>query len=67
MKIATPPVKGQANKAVESLFTDLLKQPKGSVVIVSGKNSPQKVIEIRGLSEDDVLKRLFKNALNSTV
>jgi len=45
---------------VEKLLADALDVPRKSVRIVSGKSSARKVIEIDGLEEAEVRRRLAK-------
>ena len=58
VRVTTPPERGQANAAVESLLCAALGLPRGSVRIVSGNSSARKTVEVEGLSESDVLGRL---------
>jgi uncharacterized protein YggU (UPF0235/DUF167 family) len=45
---------------VEALLADALGLPRGSARVVSGATSPRKVVEIEGLTEDEVRSRLEK-------
>jgi len=58
VRVAAPPEKGKANAAVETLICQALDLPDGVVRIVSGRSSPRKVVEIDGLSNSEVLRRL---------
>lgn len=58
VRVAAPPEKGKANDAVVKLLADALAVPKQQVRVVSGATSPQKVVEIDGLSEVEVQARL---------
>ena len=58
VKVSAPPEKGKANAAVEALVARELNVLASSVGIVSGANSQHKVIEIRGLSKDEIVKKL---------
>jgi uncharacterized protein len=58
VRVCAPPEKGKANAAVEAMVARILNLPAGSVEIVSGTSSQHKVIEIRGLSKDEILKKL---------
>ena len=51
--------RGKANAAVERLIAHALDIPAASVLIVTGKTSPRKVVQINGLSESEVHKRLL--------
>jgi uncharacterized protein (TIGR00251 family) len=50
VRVAAPPEKGKANKSVESLIADSLGLPRSSVTVISGKTSPNKTIEIEGIT-----------------
>jgi uncharacterized protein (TIGR00251 family) len=58
VKVTAPPEKGKANAAVEQLIAATLGLPPGSARIVSGSGSPLKVVQIQGLSLDEILQRL---------
>jgi uncharacterized protein (TIGR00251 family) len=60
LKIAltAPPVDGRANEACIEFFADLLGVPRGSVTIVSGQSSRNKVIRVTGISAAELKKRL---------
>jgi len=58
IRIAAQPEKGKANKAIIALLSDELQLPKNAFAIISGTTSPQKVIEIKGLDDDGLYKKL---------
>jgi uncharacterized protein (TIGR00251 family) len=58
LSVKAPPVEGRANEAGIEFLANLLKVPRSSVTIASGQNSPRKVIRVRGVSADEVQKRL---------
>ena len=58
LRIAEPPEKGKANRAVEALIAEALGRPPGAVRIVSGQRSPRKTVEIDGVSMSDVRRLL---------
>lgn len=60
IRVTAPPEKGKANAAVTALLAAELGLPSGAVSVVSGGGSPNKVVEIEGQSEADVLRRLGK-------
>ena len=62
LRIAAPPVEGKANKAVEELLAAALDVPKSRVRLVRGTSSRDKVVEVDGLSEEEVLKRLSQGS-----
>ncbi len=58
VRVAAPPVKGQANKELVAFLSKALGVGKGALTIVKGHTSRNKVIAIDGLSQEDVMKRL---------
>ncbi|HVA12075.1 MAG TPA: DUF167 family protein [Stellaceae bacterium] len=57
-RVAAPPVEGAANAALTTLIAKALKCPKGAVRIVGGEHGRLKQIEIDGVSQDDLQRRL---------
>jgi uncharacterized protein (TIGR00251 family) len=58
LSLTAPPVEGRANEACIEFLANLLKVPRSSVTIASGLSSRRKVIRVRGISADEVQKRL---------
>ena len=58
VRVAAPAEKGKANAAVERVVATALGIATGNVSIVQGKTSARKVMEITGLEEAEVLRRL---------
>lgn len=58
VRVTAPPMDGKANEAVVRLLAKRMKVGRRSVSIVHGRHSRRKVVEIRGLSEDEVRARL---------
>jgi uncharacterized protein len=58
VKIAAPPDKGKANKAIIEYLSDILDLPKNHVLIERGETSHNKLISIIGLNQESVLKIL---------
>jgi uncharacterized protein (TIGR00251 family) len=58
VRVTAPAEQGKANAAVEALLAAALGVAKDRVRIASGTASPRKVVEIAGLSEDEVRSRL---------
>lgn len=56
--VTAAPHKGRANKAVIEVIARQLGVPKGAVSIISGERSPTKLLEVAGLSEAEVRRRL---------
>jgi uncharacterized protein (TIGR00251 family) len=50
VRVTAPPEKGKANKAVEGLIADSLELSRSSVTVISGRTSPNKTIELKGIT-----------------
>lgn len=57
-RLTAPPVEGAANDALVSLLAQRLGLPKRSISIVHGATGRQKVVEIVGMTETEVMARL---------
>jgi len=57
-RVAAPPEDGKANRALVEALAGRLGVKLGAVRIVRGHASPQKVVEIDGLTMDEVWARL---------
>jgi uncharacterized protein (TIGR00251 family) len=55
VRLAAPPVDGAANDALIELLADLLNTPKRDIRIVTGATSKRKVIEVDGVTPEQVL------------
>ena len=60
VRTTAPPVDGRANDAVVRLLAKRLKVGRRSVTIVRGRHSRRKVVEIRGLTEQEARARLVR-------
>lgn len=58
VRIAAPPVKGKANKALVGFLAQALGVRKRQVEIVRGQRARDKTVRIRGLSEKEAGRRL---------
>lgn len=58
VRVSAPPEKGKANRLVESMVAKALALPESSVRIVAGKASPQKVMEVDGLTIHEIRTRI---------
>jgi uncharacterized protein (TIGR00251 family) len=58
VRVTAPAERGKANTAVEELLREALGFSGGGVRIVSGGSSPRKIVEIVGLSESEVRRKL---------
>lgn len=58
VKIAAPPVEGKANKGLLVFLSKVLHVPVSDVLIIAGKRSKRKSVEIRGLEEEEIKRYL---------
>jgi uncharacterized protein (TIGR00251 family) len=58
VKVAAPPLKGQANRELVAFLGQLLGVSQGSLAILKGHTSRNKLIAVSGLSREEVVKRL---------
>lgn len=58
IKVAVQPEKGKANKAVVALLAEQLGVSVNQIVIAAGKTSANKVLEITGLTTNELNARL---------
>ena len=58
VKIAAPPVGGKANDELVKFLAEQLGVPASDILILRGHTSKQKVLEIAGLSDEEVRQRL---------
>ena len=56
--LTAPPLDHKANEALTRFFADLLKVPRSSVTIASGKTNRLKVIHVAGMTAEQVRQRL---------
>ena len=54
--------RGKANSAVEATIAEALGISTDSARVIRGKTSPRKIVEILGLSESEVYRRLSKGS-----
>jgi uncharacterized protein (TIGR00251 family) len=58
VRVTAPPEGDKANRAVLEVLASALGVKHGSMRIVRGQTSPQKVVEVDGLTSDEVWDRL---------
>jgi len=58
LALTAPPVNGKANEACIEFFAKLLKVPRSSVTIAAGRTSRNKVVQVAGLTAQQVRDRL---------
>jgi uncharacterized protein (TIGR00251 family) len=62
IRVRAPAERGKANAAAEKIVAEALGLPVKCARIVTGKTSSRKVVEISGLTESEVHRRLSKGA-----
>ena len=62
VRVAAPPEGGRANKAVVRLVAETLSLPRDAVTLVSGHGARDKIIELAGLDETEIERRLARAA-----
>jgi uncharacterized protein len=62
VRLRAPAVEDQANEALMEYLAELLKTPRSAVRILSGERSRTKRIEIRGVTQQQILALLIQEA-----
>jgi hypothetical protein len=57
-RIAAPPERGKANRALEELLAAALGVRRDRVAVVAGLTARRKVVEVEGLEAPEVVRRL---------
>lgn len=58
VRVAAAPERGKANDAVLDLLAHALEVPRGTVELVGGRASRDKIVSVRGLTVDEADQRL---------
>ena len=58
LTLTAPPVEGRANRACTNFLARVLRVPRARVRLVRGQTSRRKLIQVEGLSSDEVDERL---------
>ena len=61
VRLAAPPVDGAANEALVALLAEQLGLPKRHISIVRGASSRQKIVEITGVTPENLEQKLRGN------
>jgi uncharacterized protein len=62
IRLQAPALENRANEALVELLAELLKRPKAAVRILSGERSRTKRVEIQGVTKQEVLGLLRREA-----
>ena len=57
-RLTAPPVDGAANDALIALLAERLARPKRAISIVHGETSRQKVIEVEGITIEELKEKI---------
>jgi uncharacterized protein len=57
-RVAAPPEGGRANAALADLLAAALGGRRDQVMVVAGRGSRRKIVEIAGLEADEIVRRL---------
>lgn len=57
-RVAAPPERGRANRALVELLAEALGVPRDTVTVVAGKTARRKVVEVDGLDAAEIDRRL---------
>jgi uncharacterized protein (TIGR00251 family) len=60
LALAAPPVDGKANEECVRFFAELARVPKSRVRIVTGSSARMKVVEVEGVSQEELEKLLLQ-------
>jgi uncharacterized protein len=60
VRVTAPAERGKANAAVEATLAEALGVARGCVRVVAGRASARKVVEIEGVVESEVYRRLAR-------
>jgi len=58
IRLMAPPVDGEANEACIRFLADFFRVPRKRIKIISGLTSPHKLIEIEGITQEELKQRL---------
>ena len=57
-RIAAPPERGKANRALEELLADVIGVRRDRVSVVAGHAARRKIVEVEGLEAPEIVRRL---------
>lgn len=57
-RLTAPPVDGAANAALITLLAETLSLPKRAITLIRGATGRQKIVEIEGLEQAEIIQRL---------
>lgn len=60
IKLTAPPVEGEANAALIDFLANYLKLPRKDIKIIKGETSRHKLVEIMGITREELILKLSK-------
>ena len=61
-RVAAPPERGRANRALVELVADLAGVPRDRVAVVAGASARRKIVDVAGLDAEELDRRLARGA-----
>jgi uncharacterized protein (TIGR00251 family) len=61
LRVSAPPEAGRANEEALGAVADAVAVPRASVALVAGRSSRDKIVEVAGLREAEVERRLARS------
>jgi uncharacterized protein len=61
VRIAAPPIEGKANQKLIEFLSEVLDIAKSNLIIIRGQTGKHKLIEITGLSEEQINNRIERS------
>ncbi len=61
-RVAAPPERGRANRALVELVAELAGVPRERVTVVAGASGRRKVVDVEGLDAEELDRRLARGA-----
>jgi uncharacterized protein (TIGR00251 family) len=62
VRVAAPPERGRANRALVELVAELTGVPRDRVAVVAGAAARRKVVDVEGLDAEELDRRLARGA-----
>lgn len=66
VKVAAAPEKGKANRCLVDFLAKQLGVKRNAVKIISGQSKPIKQVEVSGITDEELLRKLNLNRLDSS-
>jgi len=60
VRVTAPPADGRANEALRAVIAKRLRRPPSAVAVSRGARSRDKVVEVQGMSAEDLMRALAR-------